>query len=660
MKKLIYGVLMFVIYTCMVNITVTYADENNKGESLVIGVLSDTHYYSKELMSDCEDLDKEIKEARNIFLEGEAVVDAAFNILLDNTPDVLFVTGDMSRDGEKKNEEIFAKKLEKLREKSKEKGKELKIYVINGNHDINYPKGVDFSAGKREKAEQTTTKDFREIYKNMGYDSNSEFYSTEENTGGCLSYATKLADGFTLIAVDSCKYSSDQTKRKKDEGETDGIIFDKLLEWVSNKAKSAKTKGDKVIVIQHHGIVPHFNKQEVYKYNYLVNNYKETSEVYADSGIDMVFTGHMHANDIVKYTSKKGNTLYDIETGPLMMFPCPIRVVTLTKGEGIDVNADIKTEFVREIDYIDEETGEKITDLYEYSKKYVFNKDKIKPMIMNVVLPELENIEKNGGIKKYLSTILKIDEDKFNKVVVKMLREKLPQDKENAIKTNIWKFKFDLYYDKNADKICINEASSNKIKPIKIYIDMDKIENKILDDIYTDIDDLLTNDIEEIEDTFGTFIDTALEYKIDNNHTLVDFLHEVYMPHLSGEEKCPEWVEKFIEKMKNKHTLGNIFKCTMKKTNKKLIKLISKIDIKTKDIIGKGNNGIKTKLIYNIIVMKFKSLESIVEFILKKNILYNMVAENISKGAYEISYNLNHDDNYQEDNNTNILLNTIY
>ena len=92
----------------------------------------------------------------------------------------------MSRDGEKKNEEIFAKKLEKLREKSKEKGKELKIYVINGNHDINYPKGVDFSAGKREKAEQTTTKDFREIYKNMGYDSNSEFYSTEENTGGCL------------------------------------------------------------------------------------------------------------------------------------------------------------------------------------------------------------------------------------------------------------------------------------------------------------------------------------------------------------------------------------------------------------------------------------------------------------------------------------------
>ena len=53
--------------------------------------------------------------------------------------------------------------------------------------------------------------------------------------------------------------------------------------------------------------------------------------------------------------------------------------------------------------------------------------------------------------------------------------------------------------------MCINEASSNKIKPIKIYIDMDKIENKILDDIYTDIDDLLTNDIEEIEDTLKPF-----------------------------------------------------------------------------------------------------------------------------------------------------------
>ena len=63
-----------------------------------------------------------------------------------------------------------------------------------------------------------------------------------------------------------------------------------------------------------------------------------------------------------------------------------------------------------------------------------------------------------------------------------MLREKLPQDKENAIKTNIWKFKFDLYYDKNADKMCINEASSNKIKPIKIYIDMDKIYTVVMND----------------------------------------------------------------------------------------------------------------------------------------------------------------------------------
>jgi len=64
---------------------------------------------------------------------------------------------------------------------------------------------------------------------------------------------------------------------------------------------------------------------------YLVDSYKKVAADFADAGMDVVFTGHMHAIDIAAVTTKKGNTLYDIETGSAVTYPSPIRFIELSK-----------------------------------------------------------------------------------------------------------------------------------------------------------------------------------------------------------------------------------------------------------------------------------------------------------------------------------------
>ena len=61
---------------------------------------------------------------------------------------------------------------------------------------------------------------------------NRRYYREDNNVGGCLSYVTRIAKGYTLIAVDTGKYSSDQTNSGLDIQETGGTISQPLLNWI--------------------------------------------------------------------------------------------------------------------------------------------------------------------------------------------------------------------------------------------------------------------------------------------------------------------------------------------------------------------------------------------------------------------------------------------
>ena len=233
-----------------------------KKEPLKIGVMSDTHYFSKSLYGNCEDFTTAMNSDRKMLKESDAILTGTLNQMIKDEPDVVMISGDLTKDGEQVNHEAVAQKLSEAKEKLAKKGVDTKFFVINGNHDINNPHGKDFSSKTAQDADRTTVEEFKKIYKEFGYDKNTVQYNPDSNRGGSLSYVTQLAEGYTLIAVDTGKYSSDQTSSKQDLQETGGVISPKLLDWVTEQAEKAKAKGDTVMVVQHHGVIPHFEQEQ--------------------------------------------------------------------------------------------------------------------------------------------------------------------------------------------------------------------------------------------------------------------------------------------------------------------------------------------------------------------------------------------------------------
>lgn len=133
--------------------------------------------------------------------------------------------GDLTKDGEKEAHEDLAQKLGEL----KEQIPGLKIYITPGNHDLNNSNAMNFNtqSGEAEPAGRTSQQTYKDIYAELVYDDESiiaEFQPAAGNQGGGLSYAARPKDGFTIISIDSARYSADNTESGTDEHETSGAI----------------------------------------------------------------------------------------------------------------------------------------------------------------------------------------------------------------------------------------------------------------------------------------------------------------------------------------------------------------------------------------------------------------------------------------------------
>ena len=354
------------------------AAEKPKDMNLRIAVMSDLHYLSPDMIADTEDFEHAFNSDRKLLKESSSVLHEMLERVRADKPDILLVSGDLTKDGEQECHAALAKQLQQLQQDVPG----LKIYVINGNHDIrNYnAKNFNTADGKAVPATRTEPEDFKRIYDFVYSDPTvlATFTPAEGNKAGGLSYVARPVEGLTVIAMDTCRYSSDNTSIGDDEHETSGAISADLEKWVIEQTAAAKARGDLVIGLEHHGLVPHFDVQPTILPMYLVNGYERIAQEYADAGMSVVFTGHMHAVDIAAMTTKAGNTFYDIETGSALTYPCPVRFVDLrrsTVGGETNTYMSVSTKtHIGPIHYTDPATGVAyvIDDLTEYAREFGF------------------------------------------------------------------------------------------------------------------------------------------------------------------------------------------------------------------------------------------------------------------------------------------------
>lgn len=337
MKKITKPVLSFLCAGVIAAFCGCSTDETTVYESdegIEIAAISDVHLYdSSELGSDSSEgtaLADYLASDRKMLLESESILDSALASIKESGVKYLLISGDLTKDGEKVNHELLASKLTAL-EKSG-----ISVFVINGNHDISNANAVKFSGSNTERGDTINTAQFKEIYKDFGY---SQAVAVDPDS---LSYAVNLGDKHRLIVMDSCTYNNDVDNPSQ---KTTGEITTARMSWIKTQIAQAVTDGKIPVGMMHHGLVEHIPDVQSYIFSeYLEDNYKTTRETLCDAGINLVFTGHFHSQDIASATVN-GKKFYDVETGSLVTSPCPVRYVTLTGR-----NFSCRTENVSSVD----------------------------------------------------------------------------------------------------------------------------------------------------------------------------------------------------------------------------------------------------------------------------------------------------------------------
>ena len=518
----------------------TLAETGESTEELKICVVSDTHYYPLNYVSDCEDYRTYVGGDPKMLAESGSIVDAAIDMIKADAPDLVLISGDLTKDGEIQGHRDLAEKLQNIEDTT-----DTEVFVINGNHDIyNYQDSCTFQNGKKEQAETTTPAEFKEIYADFGYNGEYEaqYYTPPEGKqAGGLSYSVTLGS-YTIVGIDSGRYSPDaDTGMDTNEHITAGRIDSDLLPWLKERITEAEENGRTVIGLMHHGLLPHFSKEAELLSEYVVDDWQEMATELADAGMRYIFTGHMHANDIAEYTSVNGNKIYDLETGSLAAYGSPVRTVTVTRDTSLteestlllDETFHVTSESVHEINY----QGQKIEDFQTYTMDKLYPETLFNNMAAGMLKPMIQEIA-GTGIRNYLEE--KMPDLDIDTTVLDTVQELLAGGMNLELGSGIGRVV--ASYRNGAIELkptgtagIIGETSISDAQIIRLVDDLlAKVENQYLKD-----PDYLLGKIDEVVTKVSNYGVTGLD---GQDKTLYDFVVLLLTAHYAGGENPPEWV----------------------------------------------------------------------------------------------------------------------
>lgn len=288
-------------------------------------VFSDPHYYDRSLGITGDAFQAYLATDRKLLHLSEEILDTALGRIADEKPDFVIVSGDLTKDGERINHEKVSRKLEALLKKVP------RVVVVPGNHDVMNYNAHSYSGSGMKPVESITPADFKKFYRNAGYGDSV----AEDKTS--LSYVSEPVKGLWILALDSCLW---RDNKPGEHPVTDGEFSPDTMRWIEDMLIKSKTEKKAIIAVMHHGIMEHYPYNEKYYGEYIVNNNETVSDMFAAYGVRVVFTGHYHAQDItLKKKDSTGKFVYDIETGSLVTYPSPFRVVTIDRNQKLHISS---------------------------------------------------------------------------------------------------------------------------------------------------------------------------------------------------------------------------------------------------------------------------------------------------------------------------------
>ena len=291
---------------------------------LKVNIISDIHYYAREMGCSGKAFDKTNATASNEMVYSKEILEALMDQLAKDDAEIVLVSGDVTNKAEKPSHEGVIKLLRGLKEKGK------RVYVITATHDFN-GNGMTYAYEGDEKKVVPGTKreELLDMYREFGPD---EAIALHEDS---MSYVVQLCDGYRLFGL------NDDRNHKGASG-----FSDDCFQWIAEQIEDAKKNGQFIIPMTHHPMLSPSPFYKIIGGGNIMGEADKRIDEFTELGLNYMFTGHTHMQDIsYKYTDN-GKIFYDITTAGAVGYPAAFRQVTFMPAEGkIDVkSADVDCE----------------------------------------------------------------------------------------------------------------------------------------------------------------------------------------------------------------------------------------------------------------------------------------------------------------------------
>jgi 3',5'-cyclic AMP phosphodiesterase CpdA len=269
---------------------------------LTIMIATDLHYIAPELTDNGEYFSRINDEGDGkVSLYISEITEAFVEQAIEEHPDALVVTGDLTFNGARTSHRRLAEMLESIRNAG------IPVLVLPGNHDLYNRMAASFSKNSHAPAETIDADAFASIYARLGYDDASA------RDKSSLSYVYALDPNVRILMIDA------------NTAQAPGTVTDATLAWAERQLAAASEDGALVIAASHQPILNH---NDLFHDRYAMGNNERLLALYEQYNVACNLGGHMHFQHI----ASDGPHFCEILTEALAVTPNQYGILEIGDG----------------------------------------------------------------------------------------------------------------------------------------------------------------------------------------------------------------------------------------------------------------------------------------------------------------------------------------